>query len=99
MGDMNIDLLNWENSKYYLKKVAEEYQSLIGELGLEIFNFGITWSRNHKNGNVLKSSLDHALTNKPKFINDFYKVDIDYSDHSMVCVDLKFVVPKIHINT
>ena len=36
IGDMNIDLEKWEDSKYYLKKVAEEYQSMIGEGGLEL---------------------------------------------------------------
>ena len=25
MGDMNIDIDNWEDSNYYLKKVAEKY--------------------------------------------------------------------------
>ena len=29
-GDMNVDLQKWEEPNYYLKKLAEEYQSLIG---------------------------------------------------------------------
>ena len=36
---MNIDLQKWEDRNYYLKKLAEE--SLIGNNGLEIINFGI----------------------------------------------------------
>ena len=96
---MNIDIQNWENSTYYLKKVAEEYQSLLGECGLELINFGITWSRSHKNGNVLRSSIDHALTNKPNFINDYFKIAIDYSDHSMIGVDLSIKVHKSQNNT
>ena len=75
MGDMNIDIDNWEDSNYYLKKVAEKYQLIIAECGLDLINFGITWCRTHKNGNVLKSSIDHALTNKSKFINFFRSVN------------------------
>ena len=77
-----------------MKKVAEEYQTIIGECGLEVFNFGVTWNRTHKDGNILKSSLDHALTNKPNGINDYYKTLVDFSDHSMISVDLKIKVPK-----
>ena len=99
IGDMNIDIENWENSRYYLKKVAEEYQSLLGECGLKLIKFGITWSRFHKNGNFLRSSIDHALTNKPKYVNDYSKIAIDYSDHSMISVDLNIKVPKLQNNT
>ena len=42
IGDMNINLQQWDDSKYYLKKLAEEYQSMIGECGLELIDFGIT---------------------------------------------------------
>ena len=35
IGDMNIDLEKWEESNYYQKKLAEEYQLMVGELGLE----------------------------------------------------------------
>ena len=42
IGDMNINLEQWNDSKYYLKKLAEEYQSMIGECGLELIDFGIT---------------------------------------------------------
>ena len=42
IGDMNINLEQWDDSKYYLKKLAEEYQSMIGECGLELIDFGIT---------------------------------------------------------
>ena len=63
IGDMNIDLEKQEDDpNYYQKKQAEKYQSLVGECGLEIINFGMTWNRNHKNGNVLSSAIDHALT-------------------------------------
>ena len=41
LGDMNIDFEKWEDSTYYLKRIAEEYQSMIGNCGLEPFNFGI----------------------------------------------------------
>ena len=92
IGDMNIDFQKWENSSYYLKKLAEAYQFMIGECGLEPINFGITWSRIHKDGNVLMSSIDHGLTNKPSSIKDFYKNSIDYSDHNMVSVEMKIIL-------
>ena len=76
-----------------MKKVAEEYQTIIGECGLEVFIFGITWNRTHKDGNILNSSLDHALTNKPYGINDHYKTFVDFSDHSMISVDLNIKIP------
>ena len=36
IGGMNVNLELWEESIYYLKKLAEEYQSIIGECGLEL---------------------------------------------------------------
>ena len=86
LGDMNIDLNKWEISK--LSKLSEEYQLLIGECGLELMNYGITYSRIIES--VLReSALDHALTNKPEAIEDYFKVKINYSDHHLICVDVK----------
>ena len=99
LGDMNINLEQWEDSTYYLKKIAEEYQLLIGQCGLELLDFGITWSRNHKNGKVVKSAIDHALTNKPMSIKKYFKSEISYSDHSLICVDLRVHVAKTHKDT
>ena len=92
MGDMNVNLEKWEDSTYYLKNLADEYQRLIGLCGLDLLNFGITWSRSQENG----SALDHALTNKPEAIENYYKTDIDYSDHSLITVILNVKVPKLH---
>ena len=61
---MNINLEHLEESTYYLKKLAEKYQMLIGECGLEVLNFGITWNRTCQD-NVVKSAVDQAFTNKP----------------------------------
>ena len=86
--DMNIDLEKLEESTYYLKKLAEEHLSMIGECGLEILNFGITWSRTHNDGTIKKASIDQAITNKPIAVHSYHKKHIDYSDHSMICVNL-----------
>ena len=88
MGDMSINLEQWEDSSYYLKKEAEQYQSMIGECGLEALDYGITWCRNHKNGKILKSAIDHTLTNKIASIKNYFKTGISYSDHSLICVDI-----------
>ena len=97
IGDMNIDLKKWEDGpKYYQKKQAEKYQSLIGECGLEVIDFGITFNSN-KNGEVISSALDHAITNKPIAINNYHKtfIDSDISDHYMISVDLNIKTPKL----
>ena len=65
---------------------------------MDFLNFGFTWSRTHKDGSVLKSAIDHAITNKPAFINKHYQNEIDYSDHNMICVRLNFKVPKLQEN-
>ena len=100
IGDMNIDLLKWEDPKYYQKKQAEKYQSVIGECGLEIIDFGITYN-GKRDGEVLSSALDHAITNKPVAISDFYKTIIDesLSDHHMITVDLNVKTLKLQEKT
>ena len=71
IGDMNIDLKKWELPG--INKTAEDYQLMIGECGLELLDFGITWSRIIES--VLKeSAIDHALTNKPEAVKDYFKV-------------------------
>ena len=93
LGDMNIDLKKWEDTTYYQKKIAGEYQLMIGEYGLKLLNFGTTWSRQIKDTNV-ESALDHAFTNKPLSVDNYFKNMIGYSDHSLICVDLKWDIPK-----
>jgi hypothetical protein len=92
---MNIDLEKWEDDpKYYQKQQAEKYQSLIGECGLEIISFGITYN-GKKNEDVISSALDHAITNKPVAVSEYHKTYIDYSDHYMISVDLNIKTPKL----
>ena len=93
IGDMNIDLKKWESQK--INKTAEDYQLLIGECGLEILDFGFTWSRIIES--VLKqSAIDHALINKPEAVKDYFKVKFHKSDHDLICVEVKINVQKIH---
>ena len=91
---MNIDLNRLDELTIYLKKLAEEYQLMIGECGLELLNFGFTWRRIIKNAQV-SSSLDHAFTNKPLSIHSYNKHMIDYSDHYLISVNLKLELPKL----
>jgi hypothetical protein len=93
IGDMNIDLKKWESQK--INKTAEDYQLLIGECGLEILDFGFTWSRIIES--VLKqSAIDHALINKPEAVKDYFKVKFHKSDHDLIGVEVKINVQKIH---
>ena len=95
IGDMNINLQKWEDPKYYQKQQAEKYQSIIGECGLEIIDFGITYN-GKKDGEVVISALDHAITNKPVAVSEYRKTFIDdsLSDHHMISVDLNIMTPK-----
>ena len=95
IGDMNIDLQKWEDPKYYQKQQAEKYQSIIGESGLEVIDFGITYN-GKKDGEVVSSALDHAITNKPVAVREHHKTFIDdlLSDHHMISVDLDVKTPK-----
>ena len=70
---MNINLDKVENSFYYLKKLAEEYQTLIFENQFEVLNYGITWRRIDKEGNVKESAVDHAFTNNLVSIHKYFK--------------------------
>ena len=38
LGDFNIDLEKWEDSKHYQKNIAKDYQLMIGNCGLEIYS-------------------------------------------------------------
>ena len=95
IGDMNIDLQKWEDPKYYQKQQAEKYQSIVGECGLEIIDFGITYN-GKKDGEIVISALDHAITNKPMSVREHRKTFIDesLSDHHMISVDLDVKTPK-----
>ena len=94
LGDFNIDLEKWEDCKYYQKNIAKDYQLMIGNCGLEIYNFGFTWRRKKKNIYV-QSAIDHAFTNKPLNAHSCSKTEIDYSDHDLIYVKINWKVPKL----
>ena len=98
LGDMNIDIKRWNKKEYYLKKVAEEYQTVLGRNGLELLDFGITWERLQVNGLIKKSSLDHALSTNLPSILGHRKIKITYSDHSAILIDILAKNRKSSIN-
>ena len=89
---MNIDLDKMEEEKYYQAKQAKEYQSMISENGLEVMHFGKTFLHRV---NKEETAIDHAITNKPESIKDHQKVEIAYSDHDLIYVDLNVKVTKM----
>ena len=91
LGDMNINLDKMEDEDYYQEKQAKEYQSMIGENGLDVIHFGKTWKRPNRE----ETAIDHALTNKPESIKDYQKIEIAYSDHDLIYVDLNVKVAKL----
>ena len=59
-----------------------------------MLDFGITWTRTHNQNKIKKSAVDHAFTNDIGLVHNYFKTQIDYSDHCMICVDLKTKLPK-----
>ena len=88
LGDLNIDLKRWNDKDYYLKRIAEEYQSILGKNGLENLDFGITWERVQENGLIKKSSLDHAISSNLSSISSHKKIKTTYSDHCAIMIDI-----------
>ena len=37
---------------------------------------------------------NHGFTNKPLYVHSYYKTEIDYSDHDLICVKLNWKVQK-----
>ena len=95
LGDHNIDTSRWNEKGYYLKRIAEEYQSMMGKNGLEMIDFGITWQRIQENGVIKRSALDHTLTNNISSIINHKKLDITYSDHSAIFIDIQAWKQKV----
>ena len=95
LGDLNLELNKLKDKSYYLKKIAEEYESLIGNNGLEIFNFNITWQRIFSDGTIKESSLDHLVTNNPNSVVNWKNVEVTFSDHSLIIAELALVKQKI----
>ena len=91
LGDMNIDLDKMEEEKYYQAKQAKEYQTMISENGLDVIHFGKTFKRPNRK----ESAIDHALTNKPEQNKDYQKIEIKYSDHDLIYVDLNVKVTRL----
>ena len=101
LGDMNVCVNKWNEKDYYLKKVAEEYQSILGKNGLELIDFGITWQRLQENGIVKESARDHLLSNHLSSISDLKKVYVTFSDHCAIVTDIiarKQKVKKLQIS-
>ena len=89
MGDFNINADKMEDDKYYLKKLAQDYQSLIASAGIHLITFGDTYFRMHKDGKIVASAIDHALVNKEDSVLNSFKTNCSFSDHSLIVVDVK----------
>ena len=92
---MNVDVNRWNNKDYYLKKVSEEYQTMLGRNGLELVDYGITWRRLQENGVIKQSALDHLLTNNIDNIINSKRVDVTFSDHSAILADIATSKEKV----
>merc|ERR1712029_1155537 len=94
IGDFNIDLEKLGDNTYYRKPLAEDYQALLGYCGLECIDFGITWRRFFENGEIKESAIDHAFSSKGSHITSFTNLEVGFSDHSAIILDLKTGVLK-----
>ena len=96
MGDFNINLEKYLSPTFYLRAVADEYQKTISNCGLSLIDFGITWRREHKDGSVHESAIDHGLINKPVHLIEATKKEVDYSDHSLIMMEVQCGIPRNH---
>ena len=77
-----------EEEDYYQEKQAKEYQTMIGENGLDVIHFGKTWKRPNRE----ETAIDHALTNKPESIKNYQKIEIAFIHNSL---HLSYLTHKI----
>ena len=92
-GDMNINLLNADDdSESTRKSIADKYQCILGEYGLDPLRMGITRERFLADGKVEESELDHILTNKSKSVIDHGTVVFDQSDHKAIIAEIIYGV-------
>ena len=61
---------------------------------MKTIDYGITRRRVQKDGKVVQSAIDHVLIKKPEMVNDYSIVDITYSDHNSIVIDLNIGVPR-----
>ena len=89
LGDFNIDRKRLQDENYYLQKLANEYQGFLALNGMIDYDFGYTWSRIHENGTIRRSAIDQCITNSPEVLANPSKVEVGFSDHDAIFVDLK----------
>ena len=94
MGDFNLDAEKLGEDDYYLKSIAEEYNRLRAKNGLQLISYGNTYCRIHKDGKVVRSALDHALTNNLKMVKDHFKIESGISDHAIIGLQLNVGMVK-----
>ena len=94
MGDFNLDAEKLGEDDYYLKSIAEEYNRLRAKNGLQLISYGNTYCRIHKDGKVVQSALDHALTNNLKMVKDHFKIESGISDHAIIGLQLNVGMVK-----
>merc|ERR1711923_529286 len=94
LGDWNLDLLKMDDENYRLKKAANELKTCISNFGMKVLDFGITFQRVHQDGKKIQSALDYIVMNKPEQVNDYFKIDITYSDHSGIILDTHIGISK-----
>ena len=94
LGDFNINIQKQNDLNYYLPRVLQEYESIMGENGLSFKRFGITFERIHTSGKLIQSEVDHLITNCPDEIKDFETFPFDDSDHKGIMAEICFEIIK-----
>ena len=67
--------------------VCFAYQGFLASNGMVDYDF--TWSRIHENGTIRRSAIDQCITNSPEVLANPSKVEVGFSDHDAIFVDLK----------
>ena len=94
MGDFNINLLKRDDKEFYLPKILQEYEGIVGENGLTHKRMGVTFERVLKDGTLIQSELDHLITSCPDEIKEFGAFPFDNSDHKGIMAEILFEKPK-----
>ena len=94
LGDFNINIQKKGDENYYLQKLLQEYEAMMGENGLSFKRMGTTFERVHMDGRIIQSEIDHLILNCPNEVKEFGTFPFDSSDHKGIMAEINFETSK-----
>ena len=99
IGDLNLNSQDWSKKDYKYKTMKEELMKTTMKCGLQHLDFGITFRREHKDGTVVQSSLDHAFVDNLERVKKHYVQPCTFSDHEAIVIELNWKAKKNQYRT